>query len=314
LTIPTFVADIKGDGGRGAGEVGIADGVSEIVVAHEARVGSVSERAIGLERDRAVGWSIVETGGDQQVVRVEIISQYTGIRRDRERGVGGGGIGKVVSDGRELAEGAKGYAQQQPHGGKDFLEHILCECCDPNDKEMIKQFEQMYNIFAGLKGLAPLDRARMDGMAAAGALDISVAKDPDGNALVYHSNYRDTFRARSLELPSLYRKLEDSAARNVIGRANRLLTWSNIVRYQEQGLERFDFGGWYQGADPSMLKINEFKKGFGGQVVREYQCEQILTMKGWVVLYAARLLKRARLFSSPPSQPAALPKPEPVPG
>jgi hypothetical protein len=193
-------------------------------------------------------------------------------------------------------------------------DHILCECCDPNDKEMIKQFEQMYNIFAGLKGLAPLDRARMDGMAAAGALDISVAKDPDGNALVYHSNYRDTFRARSLELPSLYRKLEDSAARNVIGRANRLLTWSNIVRYQEQGLERFDFGGWYQGADPSMLKINEFKKGFGGQVVREYQCEQILTMKGWVVLYAARLLKRARLFSSPPSQPAALPKPEPVPG
>jgi hypothetical protein len=193
-------------------------------------------------------------------------------------------------------------------------DHILCECCDPSDEEMIDQFEQMYNTFARLKGLAPLDRARMDGMAAAGVLDISVAKDPDGTALVYHANYRDSFRAQALELPSLYRSLADSAARNLIGRANRLLTWSDIVRFQEQGLKCFDFGGWYQGADPSMLKINEFKKGFGGQIVREYQCEQILTMKGWVVLCTARLLKRARLFPSPPNQPAALAQPGLVPG
>ncbi len=193
-------------------------------------------------------------------------------------------------------------------------DHILCEGCDASDKETINQFELMYNTFAQVKGLAPLDRARMDGMAAAGALDLSVAKDPDGHALVYHANYRDSFRARNLELPSLYRTLADSGARNLSGRANRLLTWSNMVRYQEQGLKYFDFGGWYQGADPSMLKINEFKKGFGGQVAREYQCEQILTMKGWVVLSAARLLKRARLFPSPTNQPAALRKPELVPG
>jgi len=183
-------------------------------------------------------------------------------------------------------------------------DHILCRCCDPRDQAVMDRFEQMYNAFATVKGLAPLDRARIEGMAAAGVLDLSVAEDPQGNALVYHANYRDRHRATSMELPSLYRKLSNSAERNLIGRANRYLMWSDILRYQEQGLKCFDFGGWYQGNDPEMLKINDFKKGFGGRVVREYQCERILTLKGWAVLHAARLLKQARLLSSRPKEPA----------
>ena len=145
-----------------------------------------------------------------------------------------------------------------------------------------------------------------ESMAAAGVLDLSVAKDPRGNALVYHANYRDRCRATELELPSLYRKLSDSASRNAIGRANRYLIWSDMLRYKAQGLKYFDFGGWYPGtADPALLKINEFKRGFGGQVVRAYQCEQILTLKGWLVLRVARLLKQTKLFPSGQGKPAA---------
>ena len=178
---------------------------------------------------------------------------------------------------------------------------ILCEGCDPRDPAIISLFEQMYNEFAAMKGLYRLDRARMESMAAAGVLDLSVAKDPQGNALVYHANYRDPWRATELELPSLYRKLSDSAARNAIGRANRYLVWSDIIRYQEQGLRYFDFGGWYRGTtDQALLKINEFKRGFGGQVMREYRCEKILTLKGWLVLHVAKLLKLAKLFPSRP--------------
>ena len=183
---------------------------------------------------------------------------------------------------------------------------ILCEGCDPRDPAIISLFEQMYNQFAAMKGLYRLDRARMESMAAAGVLDLSVAKDPRGNALVYHANYRDRCRATDLELPSLYRKLSDSASRNAIGRANRYLIWSDMLRYKEQGLKYFDFGGWYPGtADPALLKINEFKRGFGGQVVRTYQCEQILTPKGWLVLRVARLLKQTKLFPSGQGKPAA---------
>jgi len=173
---------------------------------------------------------------------------------------------------------------------------IICECCDPGDPAVIDRFEEMYNPFAAMKGLSPLDRARVDSMASAGALDVSVARDSEGNPLVYHANYRDQHRATELYLPSLYRQLSDSAARNAIGRANRYLIWSNMLRYKEQGLKHFDFGGWYPGTtDQAMLNINEFKRGFGGQVVREYRCEEIVSLKGWVVLTVANLLSKARV-------------------
>jgi hypothetical protein len=178
-------------------------------------------------------------------------------------------------------------------------DQIICECCDPNDPTILNRFEEMYNPFAATKGLSRLDRAQTDSMAAAGALDLSVARDSHGNALVYHANYRDRRRATQMQSPSLYRKLPGSATRNMIGRANRYLIWNDMMRYKEQGLKCFDFGGWYPGStDQALLNINEFKRGFGGQVMREYMCEQILTLKGWVVLNVAGLLKRVRLLPS----------------
>jgi hypothetical protein len=187
-------------------------------------------------------------------------------------------------------------------------DQIICECCDPRDPAVLDRFEKMYNPFAATKGLSRLDRAQMDSMAAAGVLDLSVARDAHGNALVYHANYRDHRRATQMHSPSIYWKLPGSAARNLIGRANRYLMWSDMLRYKEQGLKCFDFGGWYSGTtDQALLKINEFKKGFGGQVMREYICEQILTLKGWAVINTARLLKRAKLLRSGPRTQAPHP-------
>jgi len=171
---------------------------------------------------------------------------------------------------------------------------VVCESCKAADPNVLDQFEEMYNAFAATKGLGQLDRVRVNAIAAAGALDLSVARDRDGRALVYHANYRDQQRARSLYLPSLFRQLSDGKMRSLIGRANRYLTWNDMLRYKNEGLRWFDFGGWYSGDDPAMATINDFKKGFGGQVWREYECEQIVTLKGWVVLNVARLLKRTR--------------------
>ena len=194
---------------------------------------------------------------------------------------------------------------------------ILCECCDASDPAVLDRFEDMYNPFAATKGLSRLDRSRTDSMAATGALDLSVARDSNGNALVYHANYRDCRRATQMASPSLYWKIPGSAARNLIGRANRYLIWNDMLRYKEQGLKCFDFGGWYPGTtDQVLLKINEFKRGFGGRVMREYQCEQIVTLKGWVVLNSARLLKRVKLLPSAPKMQTPQPAVEvehPVP-
>ena len=188
---------------------------------------------------------------------------------------------------------------------------IRCECCNASDPEVLSQFEAMYNSFAALKGLPLLEQDRIASMAAAGRLDLSVAKDPAGNTLVYHGNYRVPQRATSLYTVSLFRAARDAALRSLISRANRYLVWSDLLRYREQGLKCFDFGGWHTGTDPERLKINQFKAGFGGEIFREYECEQIVSLRGWVVLMVAAMLnwaKRApsRLRSVPhPDKPAS---------
>ena len=72
-----------------------------------------------------------------------------------------------------------------------------------------------------------------------------------------------------------------------------------MLRLKEQGVQYFDFGGWYPGTeDIQLLGANAFKRGFGGEIVREYECEQILTLKGWIVLTGARILDRIRARKS----------------
>lgn len=181
---------------------------------------------------------------------------------------------------------------------------IICETLEAGDPAVLHRFEQMYNGFAALKGLLPLDRARVEGMARAGTLDISAAKDVEGQTLVFHANIRKGGRASGVFLPSLYRKCADSAARNAVGRANRYLTWRDIIRYKDEGLQCFDFGGWYTGTDSEMLKINEFKRGFGGDIVREYKCEQLLTYRARIVLAVAKLLTKAKALTRVRGLPA----------
>jgi len=172
---------------------------------------------------------------------------------------------------------------------------VTCQSCETGDAAALDAFEAMYNRFASVKGLSPMDRCRLNGLATAGILGLSVAKDIQGHALVYHAYCRSSARTSLLFSASRFRELADSAARNAIGRANRYLTWMDMLRAKEQGLEHFDFGGWYPGnTDKSLLQINEFKKGFGGRVVREYECEQILSVRGWVVLTVAAMLNRAK--------------------
>jgi hypothetical protein len=170
-------------------------------------------------------------------------------------------------------------------------DHIVCECLHAASSEVLDCFEEAYNRFASTKGLPSLDRQLLEPLAQKGFLDISVAKDPQGNPLAYHAYYQDAGRSCLLHAVSLHQTISDSTARNAMGRANRYLFWSDIVRHQERGLKIFDFGGWYPGnRDPELLAINQFKEGFGGTVVREYNCERILSLKGWVVLKAAALL------------------------
>ncbi|HEY5914226.1 MAG TPA: GNAT family N-acetyltransferase [Verrucomicrobiae bacterium] len=172
---------------------------------------------------------------------------------------------------------------------------VRCECREAPDVATLDRFEEIYERFAAIKGLPSLDRALLDRLAVDGCLELSLAANAQGEPLAYHVYYRDSRRSCLLHAASLYQLVADSAARNAMGRANRYLFWCDMLRHQERGLKYFDFGGWYPGnTDKALLDINQFKAGFGGQVVREYNCEQILSFKGRVVLTAAAVLSKVK--------------------
>lgn len=172
---------------------------------------------------------------------------------------------------------------------------VNCECEDPREPKVMERFEEMYNRFAAFKGLDLLNRPLLCQMAEEGSVELTVARDRQANPLVYHAYYRDPKRRCLLHSASILQTLSESFQRNAVGRANRYLFWSDMLRWKEQGVKYFDFGGWYPGrSNDELLRINRFKEGFGGQLVREYNCEQIISLKGRVVLTAVRLLCAAR--------------------
>jgi CelD/BcsL family acetyltransferase involved in cellulose biosynthesis len=95
------------------------------------------------------------------------------------------------------------------------------------------------------------------------------------------------------------------AVRARTNRASCFLLWKSMLRLKGQGVRYFDFGGWYPGTeDIQLLGANAFKKSMGGKTIREFECEQIVTFKGWMLLTAARLLAWAK--ESPESETGIL--------
>jgi hypothetical protein len=79
-----------------------------------------------------------------------------------------------------------------------------------------------------------------------------------------------------------------------------------MLRFRDEGLTIYDFGGWYPGKeDIELLRINRFKEGFGGRLACEYNGDLALTWRGDMALRlrpVARVLfeqiKRRRKISS----------------
>jgi hypothetical protein len=56
----------------------------------------------------------------------------------------------------------------------------------------------------------------------------------------------------------------------LVGRANRWCHWKDMLHFKERGIRIYDLGGFApETKDPTLEGINDFKTGFGGQIVRE---------------------------------------------
>jgi hypothetical protein len=179
------------------------------------------------------------------------------------------------------------------------LDHIRWERCEANNPKTMDAVERMWNEFAAARKSTPLDRAWLDKIIEAGALELSAAKDAAGNVLTYHLTYAGKKRAQDLIVVSPHTPVPNVTLRNRINRANCLGHWQTMLNLKERGFCHYDFGGWYRGTtDLQLLGMNAFKQSFGGQVVRGFECKEIRTLKGWFVLMVAKMFKQAGTFGA----------------
>lgn len=100
-----------------------------------------------------------------------------------------------------------------------------------------------------------------------GALVITKGRVGD-ETCIYHTYLCDENNARLLHSASLFRLAEDDddrAARQVIGRANRMLHYEDMLYFKEKGLQKYDWGG--AGKEEEVASITKFKEAFGGEQV-----------------------------------------------
>ena len=152
----------------------------------------------------------------------------------------------------------------------------------------VEDFVEFYRQFAAQKGVPPAQIRTLRVLNQANSLHLTRAT-VNGEAVVWHSYLTKLGRARLLHSASLFRD-SDSNFRSLVGRANRLLHWRDIVFFRNSGMRIYDLGGWYEGSDDaSRLAINKFKEGFGGVPLKEYSGEVARTWIGQLYLSAKRL-------------------------
>lgn len=164
---------------------------------------------------------------------------------------------------------------------KDNLKYIFNE--NPTMEDM-REFSQFYNSFAKTKGLVEIHPEEYRSLLDVKSFIITQMLDSSGNTCCYHTYIIDMHRARTQHSCSHFRDTQDKAYRALVGRANRLLHWMDILEFKKRGYSIYDFGGLALKDDPVLANIDRFKKGFGGTIVDEYDFYQPRTLIGKLLL------------------------------
>lgn len=126
-------------------------------------------------------------------------------------------------------------------------------------------FINFFNDFADAKKIYPTSKERMAELE--DYLEMSYAV-LNGEILAAHSYIVD----KNEKVVRLYhaasKRFDEKYNRQLIGRANKLLTFKDMVYFKELGFDLMDFGGYAEGTtDKSLEGINKFKLSFGGKKV-----------------------------------------------
>jgi len=178
---------------------------------------------------------------------------------------------------------------------KDLIECVLLNSHEITESSLA-QLESNYRGLVKIKGVTPINMQRLSLLQEQGKLFLGKATMPDGTALAWHVYLVAHRRARLLHSLSLFRDTQQSAQRQLVGRANRLLHWNDIIEFKNAGIELYDFGGYFQGnIDKGRLQINQFKDEFHGVLRTEFNGFRFFGARGFIVKIG---LLTIRLFTN----------------
>ena len=164
-------------------------------------------------------------------------------------------------------------------------EGFIYDFYDGKDPAVFDEFCDFYDEFALRLNQPKLRRQWLALLASSNSLHFSRIAEDGGPSLVWHGYHRGQGRVTLLYSASLFAVGAPSAFRNRMGRANRYQHWQDLLRFKQDQISLYDFGGWYEGqSDQKRLQINRFKEEFGGEIVRNYICERALTWRGALFL------------------------------
>lgn len=178
----------------------------------------------------------------------------------------------------------------------------------------LAEFRKFYDEFAKQRRLRPVDATWLQ--AACDANRLALATVWRGNEpLVRHAYVVGMKTIHVLHSASLFRS-QDREQRALTGRANRWLHWRSMLYFSEHGATHYDWGGLFEDeSTPEQIGINQFKKEFGGQQARRYDCLVARNARGHLRLGLKRLGDGWRYVGTrvatrrppPPSHPLVAP-------
>ncbi len=132
----------------------------------------------------------------------------------------------------------------------------------------IPVFVEFYNDFARKRNTHLVSQRRMEEFGDRISLSFAYY---NGELVAAHSYLTDPETGMVRHHHAATRRLDEQMDKNLIGRANKLLTTVNIQRFREAGFHTFDFGGYAKDTtDKGLQGINRYKEMFGGTLVESH--------------------------------------------
>jgi hypothetical protein len=129
----------------------------------------------------------------------------------------------------------------------------------------VNRFTEFYNQFASSRKIDLISVRRLDEMKAFLRLSYAVS---DGKVLAAHSYLVDEEAGIARLMHAASQRLNEGADKQLIGRANKLLHYRDMLHFKTAGIKIYDFGGYANDTtDKGLQGINNFKMSFGGQKV-----------------------------------------------